>query len=92
MNSDWLKIIHGYIAELLPQIAVYGYREINEKYDTSLEFTFPYMEFSTNAEIGKAFPLLLSGLKFNNGFVWNKVYERNFILKHDIYFPDLKIQ
>lgn len=92
VNSDWLEIIHRYIADSLPQIAVFGYREINKWYDTCPEFIFPNVNLSSNAEIGKVFPRLLSGLKFNNGFVWNKVYNRDFVLKYDIHFPDLRIQ
>lgn len=92
VSIDWLEIIYRKIEDLLPQIAVFGYREINNKFATSVEFTFPYMLLSTNEELRKVFPGLLSGFKFNNGFVWNKVYERNFILKHNIHFPDLRIQ
>ena len=92
MGRDWLQIIYREIGEAHPQIVEYGYREINEKYNTSVEFTFPRMFLSTNEEIGKVFPDLLSGVKFNNGFVWNKVYERDFILKHNILFPNLIVQ
>lgn len=92
VGTDWLRIIYRNIADSLPQIAVYGYRDTSKKYNSSVEFTFPYLFLSTNEEIGKVFPDLLSGVKFNNGFVWNKAYERNFILKQGILFPDIKIQ
>lgn len=92
VRRDWLQIIYREIVDCLPRIGVFGYREINEKYHSSVAFEFPRMLLSTNEEIGKVFPGLLSGITFNNGFVWNKVYERDFILKHNILFPDLKIQ
>lgn len=92
VGKDWLEIIYNNLVGPLPQIMIYGYREINEKYGTCVEFTFPDMKISSNTDIGNVFPVLLSGFRFNNGFVWNKVYNKDFILKHDIYFPDLRIQ
>lgn len=92
VGKNWLDIIYKNLCETLPEILVYGYREINVKYKTSNDYSFNNIELESNKEIGQKFIDYLSGIHFNNGFIWNKVYKKDFLLKNELKFPSTKIQ
>lgn len=88
----WLERINSYIEKSNPQLLVYGYNEINPTYQTTVSFSLTPCECCTNEELRDIYIERLSGMNFNNGFVWNKVYEREFLLQNNLRFPNLRIQ
>ena len=90
--AEWLKILHYYLSASNIEVLIFGYTEINLAYNYSICFKFNNKEFYSNSEVGKNFVDSLSGLKFNNGYVWNKVYLREFIVSNNIKFPDIRLQ
>lgn len=92
VDSGWLKNIWSHIETTKPQLFIYGYREINTRYGYEAICTFEAGEYQTNDELKAAYVDKISSMRFNNGFVWNKVYERNFLINNNLRFSDLKIQ
>ncbi|MCH5229297.1 MAG: glycosyltransferase [Muribaculaceae bacterium] len=89
---NWLQHIYDIIIKKNPEVLIYSYNEINLKIRTKNSFVFNDIEFKSNVEIKNGYVENLSGIKFNNGFVWNKVYKREFIINNKIFFPELRIQ
>ncbi|MCH5319081.1 MAG: glycosyltransferase [Paramuribaculum sp.] len=92
VDENWLDKIYNNLILSYPEVLIYSYREINLRYGTQSEFHFNNLELISNYQIGQSFTEHLSGLKFNNGFVWNKVYDRKFISDNNILFPSSIIQ
>lgn len=92
VKTDWLEKIYELIIIENPDVLIYSYHEINPKLKTLTTFKFQDKSYFSNKEIKSDFIENLSGIKFNNGFVWNKVYKREFLIQNNIKFPDLRIQ
>ena len=92
VEPNWLEKIWCHIETTKPQLLISGYREINTRYGYEAICTFEVGEYFTNGEIKASYVDRISSMRFNNGFVWNKVYERDFLIKNNLRFPDLKIQ
>lgn len=92
VGPDWLEKIYGILKDETADLLVYGYRETDSASGSVAEFAFDNCRFDTNVALRQAYPELLSGVRFNNGFVWNKVYDREFLSRNAIRFPDLRIQ
>lgn len=92
VEDDWLENIYEEIKEVSPDLLIYGYKEINIKLKSENSFRFERNLLTDKSHVVKEFVESLSGVKFNNGFAWNKVYRRNFILEHDLRFPNNIIQ
>lgn len=92
IEFDWLEKIYQLINHKIPDVLIYSYKEINLQLKTETLFQFQNKSYISNEEIKNEFVKELSGIKFNNGFVWNKVFNRDFLIKNQIFFPDLKIQ
>ena len=92
VSPDWLERIYEYIVQYHPQLLIYGYREVNTRYQTNIPYRFGFARYESNAELRSQYVDTISGMNFNNGFVWNKVYELRFIKEHDIRFENLRIQ
>lgn len=92
VNSYWLEKIYKLIIKEFPEVLVYSYNEINQKLNTRISFRFHDKFYEDNNSIKRDYVTELSGIKFNNGFVWNKAYKRDFLIKNNIKFPDLRIQ
>lgn len=73
-------------------VLIFSYTEINQQFKTQNTCKFKDITYHSNNEIRDNYIEDLSGLKFNNGFVWNKIYNRHFLLSNKILFPDLLIQ
>lgn len=69
----------------------FSYREITDKYKTVNSYTFCDMLLRGD-EICNSFGSELSGVRFNNGFVWNKIYRREFLNEHNLRFGNEVIQ
>ena len=92
VSADWLERIYYHLKAKDWELVIYGYRELNPICDTSTDFSFGDKSLETNNELKEVYSECLSGMSFNNGFVWNKVYKRDFLSRSDIKFPDLRIQ
>ena len=90
--ADWLERIYYHLENKDWELVIYGYRELNPICGTSADFSFGDKNLETNKELREMYSECLSGMAFNNGFVWNKVYKRDFLFRNDIRFPDLRIQ
>ena len=92
IHNDWLENIYKLIDNKNPDFLIYSYKELNPKLNVKNAFKFEDRIYESNTEIKTNFIDKLSGIKFNNGFVWNKVYKRDFLLSNNIQFPALRIQ
>lgn len=92
VDSDWLEKMHLYLCKFSPELLIFGYKEINNKYRTEINYKFDHAFFKSNEELKENFIISISPLRFNNGFVWNKIYNREFIVNNNIRFPNLRIQ
>lgn len=88
---NWLAECHDYIIKYRPQILMFGRKEITPdgKIETK-KFDFNFYE--SNDDFKKDYLRKFSGLNFNNGFLWNKIYERKFWDSTGKKIPDLRIQ
>lgn len=92
VRNDWLEILYGRVKETEPELLIFGYREINPKYGMISRFSFDEITFRSNRELREGYVSQISGIRWNNGFLWNKVYDRNFLLKNNLWLPDSRIQ
>lgn len=74
------------------EVLIFGYIEVNRQFNTRRTFKFKNHTYYSNQEIRDDYIEELSGLKFNNGFVWNKIYNRQFLVDNNILFKNLLIQ
>lgn len=84
--------LHKELVEYTTDILVFGYEEVNPRLKLKSEYRFPDLSCHDNGKIRAVYPEYLSGIKFNNGFVWNKVYRREFIKENGLRFEPLRIQ
>lgn len=92
LHRDALSIMHRYLVETHAQILVFSYREIDKYTGRKADYTFASASYGSNDSIKDAFVGTLCSVNFNNGFVWNKVYDRNFLIESEIEFEPLRIQ
>lgn len=90
--TDWLERIYYHLENKDWELLIYGYRELNPICGTSTDFSFNDKSLETNDKLKEVYSECLSGMAFNNGFVWNKVYKRDFLFRNNIRFPNLRIQ
>lgn len=76
----------------LPDVFMFSYDSFDQKYKTTTPVEFDSIVCNNNDEIKNIFIEHLLGIKKTNGFVWNKVYKKDFIQKNNLQFPDLIIQ
>lgn len=92
MYSDALEKIHNHLGGFEYDMLMFGYKEINSISGISNNYIFQNKEYRGNDEIKRDYISEFSGMKFNNGFVWNKVYKKDFIIENNIRFEQLMIQ
>lgn len=93
LHQNALEIIHNRISQFSNlDLLIFSYREINVTYNTTGKYVFNPNLFKSNQELRNNFVDELSGIRFNNGFVWNKVYSHRFIIDKNIRFEALRIQ
>lgn len=92
VSADWLERIYYHLENKDWELLIYGYRELNPICGTSTDFSFDDKNLETNNELREMYSECLSGMAFNNGYVWNKVYKRDFLFHNNIRFPNLRIQ
>lgn len=75
-----------------PDMLCFGYDTWDQKYKQSSTCRFPFLNLRSNQEVRSHYVDVLMGLNFPNGFVWNKIYKKSFLVENKIEFPRLKIQ
>lgn len=69
-------------------ITIFGYDDYDVKYKTLTKVEYKPIQMRSNQEIAVNYVDYLLGLKYQNGFMWNKVYKRSFIEKNKVRFGD----
>lgn len=75
-----------------PDVLMFSYDSYDEKYKTLTPSVFHSLVCHTNNDIKANFVNYILGGDNINGFVWNKVYKREFLLNNNIFFPELLIE
>ena len=75
-----------------PEMLIFSYDSYDVKYKSLVASIFETIKCQNNDEVKNIYVDHLLGLKFNNGFVWNKVYSRILLINNKIEFPDILIQ
>lgn len=92
LRENALAVIDSKLNDSDADLLIFSYCEIDPTFGIRTDFIFEEALYNTNEELRKNYVKKLSGVKINNGFVWNKVYRRSFIQKNDINFESLRIQ
>ena len=92
LHPDAFLVISRHLVQYHPEIMIFGYNEIDSTVGYNIRFVFEPITIRSNHELRDAYVERLAGLGIPNGFVWNKVYSRSFLLSHSIRFENLKIQ
>lgn len=85
------KVVNEKLCEEDVDVLMFGYVEHSERYDTDFSFSFNDLLLKNN-EIRDNYVNEFSGLRFNNGFAWNKVYRRKFLIDNNLRFGTEAIQ
>ncbi len=75
-----------------PDVLMFSYDSFDDKYKSLTPIVFDSKVCSSNDEIREIYVDHLLGMEKTNGFVWNKVYKREFIVDKNLTFPRLLIQ
>jgi glycosyltransferase involved in cell wall biosynthesis len=92
VSSNWLSAVYEHLERSKPQALFYGFREIDPFYHYSTPFRFKDQIYQSNADIRQDYVSEFLGLKFNNGFLWNKVYEHHFLKENHLRLENQRIQ
>ena len=92
LRPDALTKIAEIIKKNYPDVAVFSYTEVCPALKTRNDFLMPDMVLSSNRDVRDIYIEHLSGIRFNNGYVWNKVYRREFIIVNHLRFKPLRMQ
>lgn len=92
IHADALSIIERYLKRQPIDLLIFSYNEIDARTGINTQLKFEYSELYTNSELRSVYIPKLCGMRFNNGFVWNKVYNRLFLEENKLKFEPLRIQ
>lgn len=93
LEPNLLQICHDEIcATASPDVFMFSYDSYDVKYKTITNIVFQELSCASNNEIREQYVDCLLGLGKDNGFVWNKVYKRQFLIDNKLEFPSLLIQ
>lgn len=87
-----LSILHALLYRQHPDLLVFSYEEYDTLTGRTTPLRFHPARYQSNKELRDGWLDNLSGLRFNNGFVWNKAYRRDFIKEHKLHFEPLRLQ
>lgn len=75
-----------------PEMLIFSYDSYDVKYKSLVASIFEPIKCENNNDVKRIYVDHLLGLKYHNGFVWNKVYSRSLLINNRIEFPALLIQ
>ena len=91
IHNNALEVINENLTAEGTDIFMFSYNEISPEYYISYPCIFNKMNLIGN-EIKVYYPYEFSGVRFNNGFAWNKVYNRKFLIDNNLRFGNQAIQ
>lgn len=92
IDADVLERLHHFTLNSQAEVLCFGYTEYNKEYNIFSSYEFNPISCTSNEEVRSIYVDNLLGLKFNNGFFWNKLYLREFIENNHLRFGDEYIQ
>lgn len=92
LRPDALHKIADILQTSSPEVAVFSYSEINQSAGSNYDVVLPEIRLHGNEAVRDIYEDYLSGIRFNNGFVWNKAYKCSFIRDNNVHFKSLRIQ
>jgi glycosyltransferase involved in cell wall biosynthesis len=92
LSHDYFSVLQNVVSIHRPDVLMFGYCEVNEFYHSSIPFSFNSALYQNNQDISKAYIDAFSGVRFNNGFTWNKLYRRAFLTANNLRFGNQRIQ
>ena len=93
VDPNWLQVCHDELKEKdCVDVLMFSYDSYDIQYKTITPIVFERLSCSSNKEIQMNYVDHLLGLDKSNGFVWNKVYRREFLIDNQLSFPHLLIQ
>lgn len=92
VDKDILSICKNHLDNEKTEMLIFSYDSFDQEYNIKTTSIYKPHVFHTNKEIKDNYVNLLLGLKYNNGFVWNKVYKREFLIKNNLFFGNQRIQ
>lgn len=92
IETDLLSRCVNILYQENPEMLIFSYDEITPLYNIKTPCIFNQIQTYSNADVRNIYVENLSGIKFHNGFVWNKIYLRDFINKFNIRFENQRIQ
>lgn len=91
-STSLLSEIFKYTANKKYDIIVYSYIEKNIRAGYEHECRYSNLVANSNEEIKDIFQSYFINLKFNNGFTWNRVFNKRFLIDNKILFGKQRIQ
>lgn len=76
--------------QLSVDVIVFGYHSIDVKYKTQVSVTFPQTHIESNLQLRDVY--VDQFVLKENGFVWNKFYNKEFLDRHHLRFENQRIQ
>ena len=92
VDTNILTICKKHLDTEKPEMLIFSYDSYDQEYNINTSSIYKPQVFHTNKEIKDNYVDLLLGLQYNNGFVWNKVYKRDFLINNNLFFGNQRIQ
>lgn len=93
VESNLLQVCHDELSAYgKPDVLVFSYDIYDVLYKTTTDIAYKRLCCSSNSEIRDNYVDHFLGLDKDNGFVWNKMYRRDFLINNELAFPGLLIQ
>lgn len=93
VKPNLLQVCHDELCTYSkPDVFMFSYDIFDVLYKTTTDIVFKRLCCSSNSEIRDNYVDCFLGLDKDNGFVWNKMYRRDFLINNELTFPDLLIQ
>lgn len=75
-----------------PELLCFSFTEYDNTLKAESPYTYDNKHTMSNSEVKESFMHQLLNKTFNNGFVWNKIYQREFLIRNNILFESQRIQ
>lgn len=91
IHDNALEVINKNLTGDDTDVFMFSYTEISPEYGITYPCVFNKKTLKGD-EIKECYPYEFSGVRFNNGFAWNKAYNRKFLIDNNLRFGNQAIQ